>query len=526
MDSSALSNVNASFSRLCHWDCELLFDQSSDKTSPPNIIDLLSFHDVSFDHTKTVNPQCPSFPSFCVYRFPSHYSGEYESTRKPIVEALKKSAINCGFKLFQGKSRKIKDGHSITVACVNNRVYYSPPERYKKNFDSGSLYADGLKTKTIRRNDKVESRGSKGLSMPRKTNTSKPTVLGKLCPFQINIFWSSKDSNWYLTKNASGRSHDNHPTCNPDLIMIDRKQMDADTRELALDCLKVHAKPSVTSKIIHQRTGQLFSSRQVSLLRKTRESLSAIAQDIVDKQRSSAEKLIDALETTESVSFFALFDDPESSLLSDEPGSTVDPDAIRRNRKKKTRSTNFWVTMRKNSGDPAVTEMLSDDVSNKALRNDGKLDAKERRDALSMRGGQAMLLACGWTTDDDVRLMQLFPEVFAMDLTFGTNRELRPLFKLAGIDANRENFTGINFFLPSKRRWVFNFLITEGIPILAGQQVISDQSLFKHIVCLFHVQQHNYRDMVMRQRVQRRHGMCLYHMQQRYFSVHTSTYQL
>ena len=88
-----------------------------------------------------------------------------------------------------------------------------------------------------------------------------------------------------------------------------------------------------------------------------------------------------------------------------------------------------------------------------------------------MTNEQAMLLACGWTTDEDVRLLQLFPDVFFMDITFGTNNELRPLFKLCGIDANRQNFTGVNFFLPSKKRWVFHFLINEGIPLLLGNQV-------------------------------------------------------
>jgi len=129
-----------------------------------------------------------------------------------------------------------------------------------------------------------------------------------------------------------------------------------------------------------------------------------------------------------------------------------------------------------------------------------------------------MLLAVAWTTDDDVRLMHLFPEVWFMDTTFSTNKEKRPLFKLAGIDSNRQSFTGINIFLPSNRKWVFSWVMIAAIPTLSGKRALQLNNLVvtdndsqmhspltenafaggvwagsTHSLCMFHMVMHNFK---------------------------------
>ena len=268
MNTSAIVNLNQSYDRLCYWECHLLFNESPDDKTEPITVDLLSFPDAWATDPSFRSSLDKSYPSFCVYRFPDRYTGSYDTTHKKLVEDIKRAAISCGYTLFQSKARKIKQGQSVTMGCCQYRKYYPPPDRYVKDFKPGSLFADGLRRKTIRRCDRIESRGQVGKTMPRKTHTTKPTDLSEICPFHINLFWSNHDSHWYLTKNASGRCHEHHPIFTPELIKINRKQMDESTKKLSTDCLEVHTKPSQVSKIIHQRTGQLFSSRQVKLLRK------------------------------------------------------------------------------------------------------------------------------------------------------------------------------------------------------------------------------------------------------------------
>ena len=290
MDTSAIISLNQSYDRLCHWECQLLFNESPDENTEPNIVDLLSFHEAWENDPSFRSSLDKSYPSFCVYRFPQRYSGSYDATYKLLLEDIKRSAISCGYKLFQSKARKIMQGQSVTMGCCQHRKYYPPDDRYVKDFKPGSLFADGLRRKTIRRNDMFESRGQVGKSMPRKTTTSKPTDLSEICPFHINVFWSIHDSQWYLTKTASDRCHEHHPILDAELIKINRKQMSDSTKLLTTDCLEVHTKPSQVSKIIHQRTGQLFSSRQVKLFRKKRKPyplLPKISQKTKTPLRSS-----------------------------------------------------------------------------------------------------------------------------------------------------------------------------------------------------------------------------------------------
>jgi hypothetical protein len=63
-----------------------------------------------------------------------------------------------------------------------------------------------------------------------------------------------------------------------------------------------------------------------------------------------------------------------------------------------------------------------------------------------------------WVKDEELLLLQMFPEVLFMDVTSGTNKEGRGLFLVAGKDSNNNGFTGVRIFLPSEQLWVSNSL--------------------------------------------------------------------
>jgi len=70
-------------------------------------------------------------------------------------------------------------------------------------------------------------------------------------------------------------------------------------------------------------------------------------------------------------------------------------------------------------------------------------DGAATKRSLKLTENQSMLLAVAWVTDEEHLLMQMFPEVWFMDVTSGTNKEGRGLFLVAGKDSNNNAFTGV-----------------------------------------------------------------------------------
>jgi hypothetical protein len=82
---------------------------------------------------------------------------------------------------------------------------------------------------------------------------------------------------------------------------------------------------------------------------------------------------------------------------------------------------------------------------------------------------EAMLLFVAWGSDADLRYTTMFPKVFSIDTTYGTNIEKIPLLVFAGIDNNSKNFTALRVFLPSECEWVFRYVFEIAIPSLIGE---------------------------------------------------------
>ena len=68
------------------------------------------------------------------------------------------------------------------------------------------------------------------------------------------------------------------------------------------------------------------------------------------------------------------------------------------------------------------------------------------------------------------RYFKMFPECIGMDMTFGTKRQRRPLFLVAGIDRCNKAFTAFRAFLPSKQQRALRWVILKALPTLLGYE--------------------------------------------------------
>jgi hypothetical protein len=71
----------------------------------------------------------------------------------------------------------------------------------------------------------------------------------------------------------------------------------------------------------------------------------------------------------------------------------------------------------------------------------------------------------------------MFPEYMAIDLTFGTNVQRRPLFLAAGIDGCNKSFTMFRAFTPSKSFSAMHWIIHQAMPKLMGSDTLRNVSV-------------------------------------------------
>lgn len=455
MDSSLIGDANDIYTELLSWECKLLFNLS-DEGEDTNIVDLLSYLESPFRLDK-------GHPATALFMFPPRYIGP--AGQSDLVLDLLNAANSSGFKLVLYSKRKIASGCSIRMSCSNHR-HHTPLISKDKEFKPDSLYASNLRRQCIRQNKGLESRGKKGPSMPKRNGVNRPTDIMNRCSFFFTIFCYDINNRWYLTKGWSGRSHCKHPMIDPEFIRPSISQINKDPQKLASDLFEVNANPSTISQVIQHRTGQLVSQQQFDYYKRKQAELRHVADSINDCSQSSADRLLKSLKETEGVSFIALFHDPDSSLFADRvPGWKVN---VMKKRKEYTKKNHFWVTQRRIGNGDIITEMLSNEIANMALRGDGELDAEERRKAMQLSDSQTMLLAVVWATDEGIRLINLYPEVSFADTAHGTNNEQRPLFKYCAKDCNNQDFTAVDAFLPTTSTWVFDWLQNEALPLLIG----------------------------------------------------------
>ena len=68
-------------------------------------------------------------------------------------------------------------------------------------------------------------------------------------------------------------------------------------------------------------------------------------------------------------------------------------------------------------------------------------------------------------------MFALNPQICSYDVTEGTNSEKRKLFIGINYDENGKSNRHTHIFLPSGRRWVFNWIARNAIPTLHGKKV-------------------------------------------------------
>ena len=257
-----------------------------------------------------------------------------------------------------------------------------------------------------------------------------------------------EEDKWFLQqKTPTGKYHQFHGD------LEDQRSRTCFVPQETVDIIKSgvgsRIKPTSLQHLLHRHTNQLFNTQQLRNI--YNKCQNAVQIDVSTKQceiSSSATEIMDYLTLEDNISYVAIFHDPASTLLS-------------------------MTGKGRPSASQKYTIISQDNDGTRAYAYDASITEEDHRRGMLLDGGQSMLLGVVWSTDESIRLTSMFPYTIAVDTTYQTNIEKRPLFVAAGRDTNRRDFQCCYGFLPSERQWVFHWAFAHAMPFLFSHAVMS-----------------------------------------------------
>ena len=477
MDETKFDQLIAVLDAGQQWQCELLFPVGSEE-----VVNLCEYMHRDFlgEHARTVD--VTSFPSNSRFRFPPDRYGDginsLDTLRKDLVAAAKQS----GFVLVTFSSVLKRKGVTpyIILSCSRHEKYRSTRGKSYR-FSVDKVTADDVKEQKVhvRRNKtkcsvaftkKKKSKAPQPSpkhpapmtpSKKRRNATTRSVEPSQRCPFSFRLFLHS-DGMWYLfmsvnklPANMCPNSHCFHEQLSSVVTRTSTRYMSFDELERIRQQNSVHLSTSLSAHLLSTVSNNLWLPSQVSYVcNKTKE----LCADL-NKSSSSADRLLSFLRGTQGVSYIVLTDDGNGGLLA-------------KRGKGRPRAPLAAVVVESNFGGEETIPVPS------SYRSDqSNIEVAAMRKGMLLTENQKLLLMVCWVTDVELRLVQMYPEVFFMDVTAETNNEGRGLFLVAGKDGNNSGFTAARIFLPSEQMWVFQWIFDYALPTLFSPSVIQANHL-------------------------------------------------
>ncbi len=362
-----------------------------------------------------------------------------EATRKSLTGQLRRLCGMAGFILIC--SGWDKPRQRILFDCQRKRIHETANQAAKKEAKRAEMEA---LNKTFNE----------------KSYTRRPIACDQRCKFGFQLTFRVERKCWTFETGSGSPNHTNHMKMNNGEIGFSARSLAADEQKLLEAAVASNAPPQATQALLANRYGVELSDSQIYYLA----TKARAGDDLSTPGQSAAEKLLEYLKANKSVSYVAMYDNSiDSALLS----------VVNKGRPRK--QSNITVAVRESSGSEREIKVDPSSWKDRGDLSETAEDyAKRVRERLKVPGGK-ILLAVAWTTVDEQRLFNCFPEVICADVTLKTNSERRPLFVFAGKDSNFQTFTAFRAFLPSECRWVFNWLwntvIREFFPSSALERV-------------------------------------------------------
>lgn len=456
--------------------------------------------------------------------------------KKKLESAICNAAMAEGFNLnLRGTNGKT----SFRLSCCQGFSYRggkTPTEIQKSVYTpmvtgEESTRKEGMKhdrfvgrATSNRINKDQKNKTKKGFRGTSRCFTTKPAP-SQQCRFHVQLSLE-EGKNWFIKPGFGCIIHNHLPQTKDDLRRRVATLLEGDTNTFST--IAAYSKAGPAANILYDISGHVFSNSQINTLRlmhKNPKSLVLPAvirdNDNLSQNVSDAQQLIYHLEQDhrDHKKFFVAY----YHTVSDTSLLTVRKTDLIRDQKRRTEEEKAG-NLNDNDND-LLSQQQSIQIQVEATRACSvvtstctSLNRKEKEELAAalhpihdrLKVGQKILLAVAWVRVDELLYFELYPEIFMVDVTYGTNNEGRPLFMSGSVDCDMKTFTPVRAFMPSECKWVFRWLWAEAIPALLGkdnlsrvQMVLSDGDS-KIYDTFDQVREYLFPNAV--------HGLCLYHL--------------
>jgi hypothetical protein len=401
-------------------------------------------------------------------------------TQKELIGVFKIEASTQGVHLIQSASSTNVDsrgGRFFKLACCRYRLYHATAATNKKRaeYQTSSpvpLYQSGVKMGTIRYS-KI-SRGKEGKKMVRKTETTKALNNQKRCPFHFTFKYKKEMDSWFLKGGTGCAKHGFHASKTKACLGRTTGELVTEELEEISQFATASGNPRITRKIMKFKSGIELTRQQIHYIKRK------VNGDELEGPGSSADKLLTYLRSRSDISFYCVYDQFRTDLIStrNKGRPTTKEEAHKRKEHELVEMVRLSDLYKKGKEDTATTNKeVHSLLTGVKDKNSIFLDALDVREALRVEDGERVLLAVAWVCDAECRLFRLFPEVTFWDSAQKTNREKRPLFLACAKDSENRSFTYLRAFMPSECQWVFEWLYTKAMPVLLGHESLKKTKL-------------------------------------------------
>lgn len=390
----------------------------------------------------------------CRLYLPPRFGADHNAA---LRMAIQKAARESGFQLVIIKSI-VKE--LVTFACRRHRMY--KPSSTDKSVDHSSSSTGGpykAGTTATHLHCRTQSKASKkknGSAVPRpealRTVTSKPVSKGTVCPFQFTFRWDRSKEQWYMTPGRGCSLHRYHDKVPKEFMPFQTSEMTAEDVQIMQQCGRASAPSGVMQSVLLERTNTLPTATQCARLLKPSEDQYGY--------RAGANAHIQQLRADPNVSFIAIYHHvDESDLIAKRSKGRP----IKLKVKAEVSLGAASMDRREKMMDLQVDDKYEADVASFILAqiDDNKTHANKK-----------ILLASAWTTNEERRLFELFPEFATMDTSSQSNRNGLPFAMLCGRDHNGSAFVAVRCFLPNECKWAFHWYWQKAVPTLLGKAIL------------------------------------------------------
>ena len=402
----------------------------------------------------------------------------------------------------------------LRFKCPRHRKYHSNKSTPSKRiFGNNDLYANN-----VRGNKLVNERSMRrdnGLSLPKRSNVSRPITNEEKCKFLLPLYLDSKLNSWYFKAGVGCKHHNNHPKPLQEEISQPLRHLNKQSSNTASNAMDSNIGESSASAFMFKEKGIVLRPRQMQYIGELSRDINSSVNGTVLDSGSATDKMIQYMKNTSSISFIVLYHDPSTQRLGPNPNNKRPAEDMSFDLKYDIYNSDSDGSISTinaghddirliNASIQATTRNVTNSTTNPSssgnLKFQSDIDRHSLQDEIETTrvskqvGHKKMLLAIAWVTEYEKRLFHIHPETLAVDIAENTNKEKRPMFLIASQDANNKTNIVMRAFFPHQRMWMFHWAMGYALPKLTGHHHCSlvrcflsdgDYKIYNSIIDLF-----------------------------------------